>query len=339
MDVLCFEFATGGGGFEDPSVIDGDGPFLREGAAMLGAAIEDFQALPGVQVRVLRDRRLVERPFAAAEMFAIGSATELRERLSIESRRADLTFLIAPECGGALERFTALVESSGGRLACPASDFVRLASDKHLTARWLAAANVPTPTGIRLAPGARLPRDFFYPAVLKPVDGAGSTDVRLIRDWRPDEAAPRHGAAWRLERFHPGRAASVLVLGGRTSITPLPACWQHLSDDGDFSYLGGTTPIPEPWNGRAQRLAVNAAAALPRTTGYFGFDIVLGESADGREDVVIEANPRMTTSYVGLRQLVAENLLAPLLPGRNPGHAIATWSFRAGVDPIRFTTG
>jgi predicted ATP-grasp superfamily ATP-dependent carboligase len=71
--------------------------------------------------------------------------------------------------------------------------------------------------------------------------------------------------------------------------------------------------LAEPLTRRAQRLAVAAVAALPPTVGYVGVDLVLGEADDGRDDVVIEVNPRLTTSYVGLRRLVRGNLAAAML--------------------------
>jgi hypothetical protein len=41
--------------------------------------------------------------------------------------------------------------------------------------------------------------------------------------------------------------------------------------------------------------------------------MVLGAAADGTRDVVLEVNPRLTTSYVGLRQGTASNLAAAML--------------------------
>jgi predicted ATP-grasp superfamily ATP-dependent carboligase len=39
-----------------------------------------------------------------------------------------------------------------------------------------------------------------------------------------------------------------------------------------------------------------------------GVDLVLGDAADGSRDFAIEINPRLTTSYVGLRALCETNL-------------------------------
>jgi len=64
---------------------------------------------------------------------------------------------------------------------------------------------------------------------------------------------------------------------------------------------------------RAVRLGRRAVAALPEPAGYLGVDVVLGTACDGRSDVVVEVNPRLTTSYVGLRAAAAVNLAAAML--------------------------
>jgi len=68
--------------------------------------------------------------------------------------------------------------------------------------------------------------------------------------------------------------------------------------------------------------------------GFVGVDLVLGMAANGSDDVVIEINPRVTTSYVGLRRLCEGNLAGvwlDLLRGRDT----APLSWRPGR--VRFT--
>jgi predicted ATP-grasp superfamily ATP-dependent carboligase len=115
----------------------------------------------------------------------------------------------------------------------------------------------------------------------------------------------------RLERWCSGMAASVALLCGPTGVLPLAPCAQTLSDDGRLRYLGGWTPLSEPLRSRAEQLARRAAACLPTTVGYLGMDMVLGEEPGS--DVVIEINPRLTTSYLGLRRLARENLADAML--------------------------
>ena len=47
--------------------------------------------------------------------------------------------------------------------------------------------------------------------------------------------------------------------------------------------------------------------------GFVGVDLILGADAEGREDLAIEINPRLTTSYVGLRALLHGNLAGLML--------------------------
>src|SRR5205823_3360911 len=78
---------------------------------------------------------------------------------------------------------------------------------------------------------------------------------------------------------------------------------QHVSNDGRFRYLGGTIPLPAGLAERAIRVAQQTIDCVPGLRGYVGVDIVLGET-----DWLIEINPRLTTSYVGLRALAEGNL-------------------------------
>ena len=75
----------------------------------------------------------------------------------------------------------------------------------------------------------------------------------------------------------------------------------------------GRLPLSQPWRNRAERLAQKAIRALPGAWGFVGVDLILGNAEDGSRDVVLEVNPRLTTSYVGLRQLLDQNLAEIML--------------------------
>jgi predicted ATP-grasp superfamily ATP-dependent carboligase len=89
--------------------------------------------------------------------------------------------------------------------------------------------------------------------------------------------------------------------------------FQLLSDDGRMKFLGGELPMPADLAARAVKLAQAAADAVPGLLGYVGVDLVLGEAADGSRDFAIEINPRLTTSYIGLRALAQDNLAGAML--------------------------
>jgi len=149
--------------------------------------------------------------------------------------------------------------------------------------------------------------------VIKPLDGCGSQGVRFLRNALEFGQLATSSVKLRIEPFVPGLPVSVSVLCGPAGNVPLPTCEQHLSTDGSFAYLGGRLPIAPELDDRARRLALQAISALPPTVGYLGLDLVLGDSSDGSGDSIIEINPRLTTSYVGLRALSQTNLAAALL--------------------------
>jgi predicted ATP-grasp superfamily ATP-dependent carboligase len=114
----------------------------------------------------------------------------------------------------------------------------------------------------------------------------------------------------------------------------LPPCRQLLSDDGRFHYLGGECPLSDNLAARAQRLAARAVGMVPGLRGYVGVDLVLGDAADDSRDQIIEINPRLTTSYIGLRTLAGGNLAKAILAAAM-GHALPNMNWKPGR--VRFT--
>jgi predicted ATP-grasp superfamily ATP-dependent carboligase len=113
--------------------------------------------------------------------------------------------------------------------------------------------------------------------------------------------------------FVSGRNASVSFLVGTERLVPLCPVLQRLSSDGRFHYLGGELPLPANLAQRATALGRQAVKSVPGLSGYIGVDLVLGAAANGSEDHVIEMNPRLTTSYIGLRRLARENIAHAIL--------------------------
>jgi hypothetical protein len=314
QQIFVYEYFTGGGTYADAAAAGSMPPLVGEGAAMATALACDFQAIPGTHVVRLRDARLPHWPVAAGSAVAVHNPRQEREAFAEIAARCDLSVLIAPEQNHALLERTRWAESVRARLLCPDSHFVAIASDKNRTADRLQQQGVAVPPGRAFQPGASLPTDFQYPAVLKPADGAGSVGVQRLDGVTSPYDAAILGPTARLESLvGSGIPASVAVLCGPGVRQSLPPCLQRLSDDGRFRYLGGSAPLETALVHRAERLAQAALAGLPATQGYVGVDLVLGRAEDGRDDVVIEVNPRLTTSYVGLRQLLHTNLARAMI--------------------------
>lgn len=309
MHFFLYEWCSGGGLVNEPGALPAS--LVREGVTMAGALAADLIRIPQARVSLLRDPRVVQLAAHGCDVIDVQSSAEQREEFDRLAAAADATFLIAPEFDGILWKAARQAVACGGRLFSPSPEFVRLTADKHKTCERLAAACVAVPPGILLEPEEKLPAGFSYPAVLKPVDGAGSQDTLLVAGPH-DEPAPY---AWprRLERYMPGLPASVSFLCGPTGRIALKPCKQRLSEDGRLRYLGGELPLAGGLAERAITLADRALAALPEARGYVGIDLVLGRDPGGTEDFLIEVNPRLTTSYVGLRAAAKSNLAEAML--------------------------
>lgn len=308
MKIFVYEFVTGGGFVGDDEMPPAS--LLQEGAAMLTALAEDFVRLPDTSVCILRDHRF-SLPQLNCTVCEVGSRDAERELMATLARQSDWTVVIAPEFDGLLEQRARWVCEAGGRLLGPEPDTIALAADKHRLANHLAATGIRVPAGRFIGRGTQLPGEICFPAVLKPNDGAGSLNLQLIRS--ADEARAMGALPFdaRLEEFIAGAACSTAVLCGPNVKLALAPCRQNLSDDGAFHYLGGSLPLPQPLSDRARRLAIAAVETLSNPLGYVGVDIILGD--DESQDAVIEINPRLTTSYIGLRAACQQNLAGAML--------------------------
>ena len=307
LRVLVYEFITGGGWYSQGNELP-PASLIDEGLAMVRALASDFAAIEGTSVDVLRDVRF--RTFELpGTVHRVSNLADERRALARLSALADWTVLIAPEFNERLLTRTRAIERAGRRLLGPSSQAVALATDKQATAVHLKRHGLPVPPGVALAAGEPMPQVFDYPAVLKPRDGAGSQGLRYI---------PRAGqgvAPWpaRLEQYCPGQPASVAVLCGPDLAVPLAPCRQRLAGDKEFAYLGGSLPLDAIAARRAQRLATRAVQSLPGVRGWLGVDLVMGDDPAGSGDRIFEINPRLTTSYVGLRALSQVNLAAAMV--------------------------
>ena len=285
---------------------------------MAQAVAADASRIEDCQPVLLRDMRVPSLVAPGAELIEVDSHAEHQSQFREQCERSDTVLLIAPETDGALLEAAKTAERLGAKLLSPSPELIRAAGDKLKTAELLKAAGIPVPEGRLMEPSAPLPEDFPYPAVIKPIDGAGSQDTHVVPS--PAERPPAYAWARRLERFVPGAPVSVATICGESPL-PLPACRQVISGDGRLAYIGGSTPLPSGMAQRAEALALQTIEAMPTASGYVGVDLVLGAAPDGTEDFVIEVNPRLTTSYVGLRAATKHNLLSAMLEvsqGRTP---------------------
>lgn len=297
MRVFAYEFVTGGGLVGQPLPAG----LAREADMMLRALLRDLAAVPGVQVVTTRDQRLGELSGTAVLAMQEGEESLATYRRGLAA--ADAAWPTAPETAGALEQLAQLTLTEGRvLLGCP-PDAVRISASKLRTAAVLAGAGIPTvPTfaqasGIPPAPGRW---------VVKPDDGAGCDSTELVPHWREAqqrlEAGNGHLVAQPWVEGDP-RSLSLLCAAGQAVLLSVNQQCMRIRDD-RLSLVGlRVNAVPDP-SGHYGALARGVAAAIPSLRGYVGIDFIQSEEGP----VVLEVNPRLTTSYCGLRSALGVNV-------------------------------
>jgi predicted ATP-grasp superfamily ATP-dependent carboligase len=94
----------------------------------------------------------------------------------------------------------------------------------------------------------------------------------------------------------------------------LLSCNRQLVDSGDggFHYHGGVINGMLQFQTAFEQLAQNIARALPNLAGYVGVDLIVMDGNSAMLEV-LEINPRLTTSFVGLRQASGVNVAAQVI--------------------------
>lgn len=315
MVIFAYEHITGGG------LIDAPLPdaLRAEGELMLRALVADLAAIANVRVVTLSDCR-VDLGDLPAERHAVHDRSEWRERFARLVATSDALWPIAPETDGALEAVSSAAVAAGRILLNSRPEAVHLTASKRRTAAALAAADVAVVPTVRLGDAApTAPGEW----VVKPDDGCGCQDTRLHDDfataalWVEAQAEP---ARYVLQPYVPGEPASLCALARDGSAWMLTVNRQRivLRDDA-FVFLGTVVNDLADADGRLARLAARVAETVPGLWGYFGIDLVLGEPGP----VVVEINPRLTTSYVGVGAALECNPAALVLGLLDPSRAPA----------------
>jgi predicted ATP-grasp superfamily ATP-dependent carboligase len=327
MRVLVFEYVTGGG-FAGRDMVPS---LLSEGELMLSAVVQDLLEIKGVEVSICRDSRL-GLPYLPVHV-------EWVEREWFDGWRAclphvDAVLPIAPETNGILEALCLEVEAAGKILLNSRPDAVALTASKCMTSRILGQVGVPV---VSCWAADEAPEWNGETMVVKPDAGVGCQGIRLIRDRVALKEFLGHqerASDWMVQPYLSGVAASLSLLVGGDCVCLLGSNRQRVAQiNDDFVFLGCVV------NGLIQSapellpLAQRLCEAIPGLWGYVGVDLMLTEKGP----VVLEVNPRLTTSYAGLSRSIGCNVAALMLqlasnPAALPGHFLQGTSVHVDLE-------
>ncbi|MBA3311686.1 MAG: ATP-grasp domain-containing protein [Planctomycetaceae bacterium] len=339
MHVFLSEYLTCGALSETVAY---DRSLAVEGAAMLRALAADAVQTHGWQVSVTWDAALEPIGVAGVIVHASASPDEERSRFPALTRDADATLVIAPEFDRILEDRCRLIVTSGGRSSGSSAEAVALCADKLLLARHLEEHDVPTVPTSRFDLRDRalnFDEASTQRVVIKPRFGAGSINTFVVSSRDGYLQAAEFDSITALsdaisQPFVQGRALSAAAIVSRSGIEVWPVCSQDIVGSERLHYAGGIVPADIDRSDEVADVARRAIATVPGLHGYVGIDLILPDDA---APVVVEINPRLTSSYLGYRRLAASNLAPRILQPDEP-HSDPEWkplmvAFQPGGSP------
>ena len=316
MKALIYEHVSGGG-FADtplpPSV-------LSEGFGMLRSLIADFKAA-GHHVVTLLDSRIAKfnPPLEADCLMPVFAAHEVHELIRRNAASADVAYVVAPESGGVLQSLLEIVEQTGAAsLNCAASTIGKVA-DKAVLHEFLNTLGVPQPKTLVFDADATAEEikqvvkgELRFPLIFKPSSDVSCGGLSIVRSEQQIVVAIDKikreclSELFLVQEFIRGAAVSVSVISTGEEAMPISLNRQDIAlktPDSASSYRGGLVPFEHPLRSKVFAVAEKIVKSFLGLRGYVGVDLVLTDD----EAFAIEVNPRLTTSYIGLRRVVNFN--------------------------------
>jgi predicted ATP-grasp superfamily ATP-dependent carboligase len=309
MKIFVYEHVTGGGmaGQELPSSL------TREADLMVQALVRDLLALPGITLLASRDPRLA--PLPGTEPVTLRQGETAFELFGRGLEAADAVWPTAPETDGLLEELARMtLERQRSLLGCR-PEAVRLTSSKYLTAHHLRDAGVPVvPTFRSGDPLPMRPGQWM----LKPDDGAGCEGARRVADRAAAQRALDETAGLVAQPWLEGEPMSLSLLCSGGGARVLSVNRQRMRFAAEQPVLEALQVNALPVHAQTHGLlAERIAASVPGLWGCVGVDVL----ATAHSPVVLEINPRLTTSFSALRQATGLNapaMVLALLRGEAP---------------------
>jgi predicted ATP-grasp superfamily ATP-dependent carboligase len=298
---------------------------LCEGFGMLRTLIEDAKNA-GHDVTTVLNSRIFELhpPLEADHEICVDSPVEAENAVRQATEISDAAYITAPETNGTLQRLVEKLERSSTESLNSATNAIAQVSDKLLLQRHARKIGLSTPETIAFNVedeaeeiARTISERIGFPAVLKPVDGVGCEALSIVNNEKQVEAAiaktaKRANSRFIAQQLANGASASVALISDGNEAEPIALNKQNITlntPSRDSTYNGGTTPLNHKQESAAFAAARKLVESVEGLRGYIGVDFVLTEN----EPVVIEVNPRLTTSYVAIRKVIKTNLAQAII--------------------------
>ena len=312
MRIGVLEWASCGGAV---GTADLPASIRSEGWSMCRAVIESLHSA-GLDCCTVLDHSLNHAvdPTVGQAVHRLDPAQNIREQWQAVYKTCDATIVIAPESDNILLELEAWCAAVGIRTCNSDAHFIQHSGDKWLTAQHLHAHRLPHPDTQLLSQWNSTSRPHDTTWVVKARDGVGCEGMQRLtvdqlRALQRESMQHNDGDRWIVQPWLSGTAFS------RTAIVDchghfhwLPVMRQLLHVDTTVTYRGGSLVLDDCLTDQQADHLQRAILALPgQPRGWIGVDFLLDDS---HQLTVIEINPRLTTSFVGLSQACDVSLAA-----------------------------
>jgi predicted ATP-grasp superfamily ATP-dependent carboligase len=244
---------------------------------------------------------------AAFDTIIINPEQNSHEEFARLALHCDAAWPIAPEFDGILQTLCQIVELSGKRLLTSPASAVAITGNKFNTYQHLKQYDIATvPTRMFISDTRQL---------AQALDGAGCADSYILTDQLDFEQIRSRQGHYVIQPHIQGKKTSLSCLFKQGSGWLVCANLQQFDIINQQYHLSKIIVNLDSDLSGYQGLVDTIAHALPELWGYAGIDLI--ETPDGI--LVLEINPRLTTSFVGINAAlginVAENVLQ-LLAGK-----------------------
>jgi predicted ATP-grasp superfamily ATP-dependent carboligase len=320
--IFVCEFITGGG-LCDETLPES---LVKEGTLIRDALLQDLSEL-SYEVSTTYDVRF-DAPVLCATCVAVNKNDDVWQIWQLQMQAADAVWLIAPETGDILKKLTQMAEepklnglqpqglspqnipAKAGYsyvkgplvLGCGTAS-IEVTSNKMATYLALEAAGIPSIPTYNFEDWPK--RHWIWLA--KPNDGVGCSDTACfnnpddLEDWIEDNHKQMTHV---IQAFQPGEAASISCVMRHGKAQLLSCNTQHIEINNQMlSYAGGMVNGMRDYWPQFEFIANKIAQMLPSLAGYVGIDVIV----DDDEIIVVEINPRLTTTYAGMRESISAN--------------------------------
>jgi tyramine---L-glutamate ligase len=302
---------------------------------MLKGLIADFKAA-GHGTTVLVDERIsrFNAPLEADLIIPVCYSGEAEGFITTLSRENDALYVIAPETSRILEEKVKLIEQTGKISLNCKSNAISKVADKTILYETLLDKGFPIPKTLiqdidctTAEVLQNIKKSLTFPLVFKPIDGTSCSGLSVVSNYDQIEQAISKirqitsSKFFIIQNFINGASASVSLISNGKKAIPISLNSQSLilsPPDAESHYEGGCVPFSHSLKQDAFILAQKVVEAFPGLRGYVGVDVVLTQF----QVFVVDVNPRLTTSYVGLRQImdlnIAQLLIDAIVEGKLP---------------------